>query len=167
MIKNYKVPQQTSLEGLREMRQEDASQVRVLLNKYLSKFELAPVFETDEDIKHWICPHEKVVWSYVVEHPETKKITDMFSFYSLPSSVINNPKHTTLNAAYMFYYAIEISDDLNELQKEKFIKKRLNELMADALVLAKNVSIQKKKKNESTNSFIYFFFYLFRLISML
>lgn len=139
MIKNYKLPEKTSTVGLREMREQDASQVRVLLNKYLSRFDFAPVFETDEDVKHWILPHEKVVWSYVVEDTETKKITDVFSFYSLPSSVIGNPKHSTLNAAYMFYYAMDVSDDLNEAQKDAFITKRLNELINDALILAKKV----------------------------
>lgn len=139
MIKNYKVPEHTSTAGLREMRVEDCSQVRELLNKYLARFDLAPVFETDQDVKHWILPHEKVVWSYVIENAETKKITDFFSFYSLPSSVIGNPKHSTLNAAYMFYYALDVSDDLSHEQKEKFIGKRLNELVADALVLAKKV----------------------------
>ncbi|KAI7895080.1 acyl-CoA N-acyltransferase [Mucor mucedo] len=137
MIKNFKVPEKTSTAGLREMRKEDVPQVRVLLNKYLTRFDFAPVFETDQDVEHWILPHEKVVWSYVVEDPKTKKITDMFSFYSLPSSVIGNPKHSTLNAAYMFYYAMEIDEALEHEQKEKFISKRLNELVNDALVLAK------------------------------
>lgn len=139
MIKSFKVPEKTSTAGLREMRKEDVPQVRVLLNKYLTRFDFAPVFETDQDVEHWILPHEKVVWSYVVEDPKTKKITDMFSFYSLPSSVIGNPKHSTLNAAYMFYYAMELNDELDHEQKEKVIAKRLNELVNDALVLAKKV----------------------------
>jgi glycylpeptide N-tetradecanoyltransferase len=139
MIKNYKLPEKTSTGGLREMREQDIPQVRVLLNKYLARFDFAPVFETDDDVRHWILPHENVVWSYVVEGLD-KKITDVFSFYSLPSSVIGNPKHSTLNAAYMFYYAMEIADDLNEAQKDVYITKRLNELVNDALVLAKKVT---------------------------
>ena len=43
-------------------------------------------------------------YSYVVEDVETKEITDMFSFYSLPSSILGNDKHRTLNAAYCYYY---------------------------------------------------------------
>ncbi|KAI8647223.1 acyl-CoA N-acyltransferase [Parasitella parasitica] len=139
MVKNYKVPEKTSTAGLREMREEDVPQVRVLLNKYLQRFDFAPVFETDEDVKHWILPHDKVVWSYVVENSE-KNITDVFSFYSLPSSVIGNPKHSTLNAAYMFYYALDVDEQLDDTEKDKFITKRLNELMGDALVLAKKAN---------------------------
>lgn len=32
----------------------------------------------------------------------------MFSFYSLPSSVLNSKKHATLDAAYLFYYATDV-----------------------------------------------------------
>ncbi|KAG0170108.1 glycylpeptide N-tetradecanoyltransferase [Apophysomyces sp. BC1015] len=139
MIKHYKVPDETATAGLRIMRDEDAAEVRVLLNNYLSRFDLSLVFETDEDVKHWIVPHEDVVWSYVVENPETHKITDMFSFYSLPSSVINNPKHSTLNAAYIFYYAMDVPAEYktSKEEEEKYIKTRLNDLIKDALVLAK------------------------------
>ncbi|KAI8994741.1 acyl-CoA N-acyltransferase [Pilobolus umbonatus] len=136
MIKNCRVPNATKIPGLRVMTEEDVQAVRVLLNKYLSRFDIAPVFETDEDVRHWILPHEKVVWSYVVEDVETKKITDFFSFYSLPSSVIGNPKHSTLNAAYMFYYGIEIPSQ-HQTEELAYIKTRLNELIGDALILAK------------------------------
>ncbi|KAG1462923.1 hypothetical protein G6F56_005409 [Rhizopus delemar] len=135
LIKQNKVGEETSTVGLREMKLEDVPQVRQLLNTYLARFDFAPVFETDEDVKHWILPHEKVVWSYVVE--KEGKITDIFSFYSLPSSVIGNPKHDTLNAAYMFYYGIDTSDHQGKEKENKYIKKRLNELMSDALILAK------------------------------
>ncbi|KAI9258161.1 acyl-CoA N-acyltransferase [Phascolomyces articulosus] len=139
MIKHYKVPDQTTVPGLREMRDQDVPQVQTLLNAYLSRFDMAPVFETEDDVRHWVLPHKDVVWGYVVENPETKKITDMFSFYSLPSSVIGNPKHSTLNAAYLFYYAVDIPSELkgNQAEESKFLKKRLNELFKDALVLAK------------------------------
>ncbi|CAO0797364.1 unnamed protein product [Mucor circinelloides] len=45
MVKSYKVPEKTSTAGLREMRPEDAPQVRVLLNKYLQRFDFAPVLK--------------------------------------------------------------------------------------------------------------------------
>ena len=67
MIKHYKVPDQTTVLGLREMEEKDVPQVRELLNTYLNRFDMAPVFETDDDVKHWILPHKDVVWSYVVE----------------------------------------------------------------------------------------------------
>ncbi|KAI9312023.1 acyl-CoA N-acyltransferase [Dichotomocladium elegans] len=139
MVKHYKADENPSFPGLREMRVEDVPQVRELLNTYLKRFDFAPYFANDEDVKHWILPHDKVVWSYVVEDEETHKITNMFSFYSLPSSVIRNPKHQTLNAAYMFYYAVDIPAELkNDKDEEtKWLQKRLLSLMKDAIVMAK------------------------------
>jgi hypothetical protein len=32
-----------------------------------------------------------------------KELVSMFSFYTLPSSVIKHPEHNELRAAYMFY----------------------------------------------------------------
>ncbi|CAG8491788.1 11748_t:CDS:2, partial [Acaulospora colombiana] len=131
-IKKYKLPSETSTPGIRPMLEKDVSQVRELLNAYMEKFNFVAVFKTDEDIKHWILTKENVVWSYVVEvNPETKKITDFVSFYYLPSSVIGNPIHKTVNAVYLFYYAVQESE-------EKAIKSRLQSLMKDALILAKS-----------------------------
>lgn len=61
----------------------------------------------------------------------------MISFYSLPSTVIGNEKHSTLNAAYLFYYATDLG------LKEKGgnnaeVGKRLNELVGDGLIMAKH-----------------------------
>ncbi|ORZ15800.1 acyl-CoA N-acyltransferase [Absidia repens] len=143
MIKHFKVPEKTSIPGFREMQQKDVPEVLVLVNKYLERFDFAPQFETNADVEHWILPHKDVVWSYVVEDPTTKKITDMVSFYSLPSSVIGNPKHKTLNAAYLFYYGTDIiskgTEDKHEDGTPKLLSKRLNELVGDALVMAKRL----------------------------
>jgi len=62
-----------------------------LLNNYLEQFEVHVRF-TEEEIKHFLAPRDDVIYSYVVEND--KKITDFVSFYSLPSSVLNNPKHS-------------------------------------------------------------------------
>ncbi|KAI8096679.1 acyl-CoA N-acyltransferase [Halteromyces radiatus] len=146
MIKHFKVPEKTSIPGFREMQQKDVPEVRVLVNKYMERFDFAPVFETDQDVEHWILPHKEVVWSYVVEDPKTNKITDMISFYSLPSSVIGNPKHKTLNAAYLYYYATDVinatdnSKDDDDQEPPKLLGKRLNDLVGDVLVMAKRLN---------------------------
>ena len=95
----------------------------------------------------------QVVWSYVVEvgppfvfiyHFEhtslaqdthTHKVTDFFSFYSLPSTVINNPKHGVIEAAYLFYYASEIAFE-DGVEENGVLKKRLERLIGDALIIA-------------------------------
>lgn len=64
----------------------------------------------------------------------------MFSFYSLESSVIGNEHHKTVRAAYLFYYATEAAFASNDENKTE-LKKRLNELVHDLLIIAKRVSL--------------------------
>ncbi len=63
-----------------------------------------------------------MIYSYVVE--KNKKITDFFSFYSLPSSILKHPVHKTLRAAYSYYNVAKTVS--------------LVELINDALVVANN-----------------------------
>ncbi|KAG0027025.1 glycylpeptide N-tetradecanoyltransferase [Podila clonocystis] len=145
LVKLYKLSAQTSTPGLRPMEEKDIATVSKLMNKYMSTFEIAPHF-SEADVRHWLIPRAGVVWAYVVEDPETKEITDFFSFYSLPSTVINNPTHSTLNAAYSFYYAVKTDDEALEkienaeerkAARDDTIKSRLTALMEDALIMAR------------------------------
>jgi glycylpeptide N-tetradecanoyltransferase len=92
--------------------------------QYLGRFNLAPCFN-DEDFTHWFLPRDNIVECYVVE--QDGKITDLFSFYSLPSTVMSHPTHKSLRAAYSFY---NVST-----------KTAWPELMSDALIVAKKVCI--------------------------
>jgi len=120
------------------MEAKDVDAVLELLQRYLARIDMAQVFDKTE-FQHWIFPTEKpeeqVVWSYVVEDPHSKKITDFFSFYNLESTVIGNKKHKVIKAAYLFYYATEAAFD----KDKALLKPRLNALMKDALILAKKV----------------------------
>lgn len=91
--------------------------------KYLEKFDLAPVF-TIEEFHHWFSPQNGIINSFVVENDG--KITDMVSYYTLPSSVMHHATHKTLKAAYSFYNVSTITPWI--------------ELMTDALISARNVS---------------------------
>jgi glycylpeptide N-tetradecanoyltransferase len=97
----------------------------------------------------------QVTWSYVVEvlsilsrsplflanhiwlcqNKETHQITDFFSFYSLPSTVINSTKYPILEAAYLFYYASDVAFQDGDEGGGK-LKKRLEAMIGDALVVA-------------------------------
>jgi glycylpeptide N-tetradecanoyltransferase len=137
-IIRYKLPDVTSTPGLREMQAKDVDATVDLLKRYLARMDMAQVFNKTE-FEHWMAPKEKpkeqVVWSYVVEDAQTKKVTDFFSFYNLESTVIGNKKHNVIKAAYLFYYATEVAFEKDEGK----LKVRLNELMRDALILSKKV----------------------------
>ncbi|KKK25234.1 peptide N-myristoyl transferase (Nmt1) [Aspergillus rambellii] len=142
ITKNH-LPSNTSTRGLRPMEPSDIDAVHDLLERYLKEFDLNQAF-TRAEIDHWLVhkenpSKEQVVWSYVVEDPETHKITDFFSFYNLESTVIQNAKHDCVRAAYLYYYATEAAFT----KDTKVLKDRLLMLMNDALILAKKVT----KKN--------------------
>ncbi|RKP08604.1 myristoyl-CoA:protein N-myristoyltransferase [Thamnocephalis sphaerospora] len=130
----FALPKETSLRGLRQMRASDAPKVRTLLNRYLERKEFAPIFSSAEEIVHWLLHRDGVVWSYVVETPDGK-ITDLVSFYAIPSTVINASKYKTINAAYQFYYASSMAFEPNG---EALLGDRLRVLFKDALILARS-----------------------------
>mmetsp|Transcript_7173 Transcript_7173/g.17840 ORF Transcript_7173/g.17840 Transcript_7173/m.17840 type:complete len:533 (+) Transcript_7173:171-1769(+) len=129
MQKRYKLPASTSLQTLRPMTPADVPAAHKLVMEYLQKFKLSVVF-TEEEFAHWLMPREGVVSSFVNAkkkegaEEEEEEITDFCSYYHLHSSVLGNPKHNTLHAAYSFYNVATTVD--------------LTELMRDCLILAKN-----------------------------
>lgn len=154
MISKYLLPAKTSLPGLRLMERGDIDQVYDLLVTYLSKFELAQVFEKDE-LLHWLMHDhglngksndandpDRVIWAYVVE-TEKGAITDVVSFYKLPSTVLGNAKHDSINIAYSFYYASSVALEAPsraDVAVTAKLKARLIKLFENALILSRDVS---------------------------
>lgn len=64
---------------------------------------------TDEEVKHYFLPRDKIIYSYVISKTEVvngkkkEKVTDFLSFYSLPSHVMNNPKHNMLYVPFALF----------------------------------------------------------------
>lgn len=129
MVAKFSLPDSTETRGLRKMELKDVDAALALLEKYQAKFDLVQEFSKQE-FTHALLGEEKVVYSYVVES-EDGKITDFFSFYLLPFTLLDNPKHKSLGVAYLYYYASD-SDDL---------KGRMTALVKDALVVAKELNV--------------------------
>ena len=69
--RKYAVADKTTTRGLREMEAKDLDAVHDLLERYLKRFDLTPVWDKAE-VDHWLlhkkdAPGEQVIWSYVVE----------------------------------------------------------------------------------------------------
>ncbi|KAH9914179.1 N-myristoyl transferase [Epithele typhae] len=152
MIRVHKVPDRPRLldHGLREMADDDVPQVADLYARYMQRFDMVLVMSHDE-VRHrflggrgagprgpdaWKTPRSgQVVWTYVVEDPKTKRITDFWSFYSLPSTVIRHPNHNVLNTAYLYYYATATAFEPGAEAAGR-LKQRLEDLIGDALTVA-------------------------------
>lgn len=70
-IRKYQLPQNTATSGLRPMESKDLDAVLDLLQRYLAKFNIAPIFKKDE-LEHQLQlkrekGEEQIVWAYIVE----------------------------------------------------------------------------------------------------
>ncbi|KAJ7632713.1 N-myristoyl transferase [Roridomyces roridus] len=188
MIRMNKVPDSTTL-SLRPIEERDVVAVAELFTQYMRRFDMVPVMSL-EDVRHQFLSGQgtgkigdggegrrvgQVTWTYVVENPETHKITDFFSIYYLPSSIINSPKHETLEAGYLYYYATTVAFQ-EGAEEDGRLKKQLQTLIGDALVIANqakldvfnaltlmdNVSILKDLKFGVGDGFLNFYLYNWR-----
>jgi glycylpeptide N-tetradecanoyltransferase len=124
LIKLNALPDRPSTPGIRELQRKDVPEATALLATYLNKYRLAATFN-EEEFEHWFMPRRGIINCFVVEDPKTHKLTDMVSFYTLPSTVLNNKSYTSMKAAYSFY---------NVATQTPLI-----DLMNDALILAKKL----------------------------
>ncbi|EDK46057.1 glycylpeptide N-tetradecanoyltransferase [Lodderomyces elongisporus NRRL YB-4239] len=154
MLAHYALPNKTNIQGLREMEEKDVKDVLKLLTEYQERFDIVQLF-TEEEFKHWLLGNadanannannaktktnsfgdklnSNVIKTYVVENSEGK-ITDFFSYYLLPFTVLENTHHDELGIAYLFYYATDAEGDR--------YKPRLNDLINDALITSKQYNV--------------------------
>lgn len=164
MQKLYKVPTAPT-HALVPMTPEHVDGVLELLMTYLkSKFALYVNF-TREEIAHWLLPREGVINTYVVEDKNDKtKVTDMISFYHLPSTILGTDE--TLHAAYS-YYNVATSTDLTSLMKDALIL--ANKAGADvlnALNLMENSSFLEELKFGKGDGNLQYYVYNWSCASM-
>jgi glycylpeptide N-tetradecanoyltransferase len=127
------------------METKDVSQVRALMSNYLENFDLH-VSMSEEETAHWFLPRDGVITTYVVENPDNHKVTDFFSFYTLCSSVMGNPKYNSLKAAYSFYN-VATKSSLKDLMNAALITAHNNSFdVFNALDVMENASVFKDLK---------------------
>ncbi|CBH16561.1 N-myristoyl transferase, putative [Trypanosoma brucei gambiense DAL972] len=185
MERLYRLPDKTKTRGLRLMEPADVPQVTQLLLKRLASFDVAPVFN-EEEVAHYFLPREGVVFSYVVESPvgpgkdeenagKTSKgtptgtkcvtggcekvITDFFSFYSLPSTIIGNSNHSLLKVAYV-YYTAATSVSITQLVNDLLIIVKLNGFdVCNVVDIYDNGTYLKELKFSPGDGNLYYYFY--------
>ncbi|EEY54242.1 glycylpeptide N-tetradecanoyltransferase 2 [Phytophthora infestans T30-4] len=144
-IKTLKLPTRTSTLGFRAMERTDVPAVRRLLRDYLAKFHLAAEF-SEEEVAHWMVPRVGVVNAYVVEDPTTQEVTDVCSFYHLPSTIIGNDNHKKLSAVYSFYNVARSVTLAQLMQDALVMAKRENADVFNALDVMENVDMLQPLK---------------------
>lgn len=127
-----------------EMTEEHIDGMHELLANYL-KGKLLHVNFTKEEIAHWFLPRASVINTYVVvDENDKKKVTDMVSFYHLPSTILRRKE--TLYASYS-YYNVATSMDLEDLMRDALVlAKETNTDVFNALNLMENESFLEELK---------------------
>ncbi|KAF7343251.1 Glycylpeptide N-tetradecanoyltransferase [Mycena venus] len=148
MIRMNKLPDTPTL-GVRPMEEKDVASVADLFARYMKRFDLAPLM-TLEDVRHHFLSAQgtgtigdggpgrrvgQVTWTYVVENPATHKISDFFSYYYLPSTILHSAAHDMVEAGYLYYYATDVAFE-DGAEADGRLKNRLKTLIGDALVIA-------------------------------
>ena len=123
MVRLFRLPPEVRTPNLRVMTPEDVPGARDLLLRHLNGYKLAVCFSEDE-VAHWLLPRPGVIDSYVAADPITGIVTDLCSYYHLPSAVLGHPRHDALRAAYSFYNVATTVP--------------LTDLMRDCLILARD-----------------------------
>jgi len=156
-IKLYKVPDEPQLPGIRKMQPKDVPRVFELVSGHLSQFALHPEFKEDE-LGHWMLPRDGVTYSYVLEN-SAGVITDVCSFYSLPSSILGNEKYNLLKAAYS-YWNVATTVPLHELMHDALIFAKQHDFdVFNALNVMENESFLKELKFGIGDGFLQYYLY--------
>ena len=119
LIKLYKLPPTPSMNLVPLTLEHVPSAHDLLVNHHLNQFPLYVKF-SQEDFAHWLLPRPGVIDTYIVLNDDNTKVTDMVSFYHLPSTIIGNPKYSHLRAAYSFYN-VATTVSLTHLMKNALI----------------------------------------------
>jgi glycylpeptide N-tetradecanoyltransferase len=140
--------------------QADVPSAHALLSKYLLQLKLAPVFNLTA-FEHWFLPRSDVISCYVATNDaqDPTKVTDLCSFYYLPSSVIGHTKYQTLYAAYSFYN-IATSVELKDLLKDLLIlAKRENQDVMNSLNVMDNEGTFKELEFRIGDEQLHYYLY--------
>ena len=131
----------------------------------MKQFVVYPEF-TEEEARHFLLPRKGVVGSYVVEDPQTHRITDFISFFHIQSTVMNNPKYNTFTATYCYYYAA-LKTDLKVLMENALVaaKSECGDVF-NALEVMNNAQVFEDLKFARGDGTLHYYFYNWKLNSI-
>ena len=155
-LKLFYIPDENTVKGFTKMKKEDVKAVRGLLEEYLSKFEVYQEWSKKE-VEHFFLQRDNIIDTYVLK--KNGKVTDFFSFYCLPSSILKNPKYKTLKAAYNYYY-VNTTLSVEDLFENAIITAKQNDYdVYNALDLMDNKQSFEKLKFVKGDGFLQYYLY--------
>lgn len=163
-IKLHHIPDEPQIPGFRPLEHNDVHDACNKLNEYLKQFKIAQCFDENE-FTHWFIARPNVVNTYVVQNPLDGQLTDMISFYHIPSTIIGNKRHKTLNAVYLFYFFLSDKTSINQLMLDGLIMaKKLGIDVFNALDLMDNKLFFEDLKFGVGSGYLHYYFYNWKCI---
>ncbi|XP_035469596.2 glycylpeptide N-tetradecanoyltransferase 2 isoform X1 [Scophthalmus maximus] len=163
-LKFNRLPAVTKTKGLRPMTERDVAGTHSLLQTNGSKFQLRPVWSPQE-VEHWLLPREGVIDTYVVEG-DGGALTDVVSFYSVSSRVLNHPVHADLRAAHLLHMASSATDLADLMEDTVVLAKSKGFDVFSALDVMDNRSFLDKLKFSVSDSSLHYYLYNWMCPSM-
>nr|XP_019938578.1 PREDICTED: glycylpeptide N-tetradecanoyltransferase 1-like [Paralichthys olivaceus] len=157
VLKFNRLPEVTKTKGLRPMTVKDVAGTHSLLRTNSSKFQLSSILSLQE-VEHWLLPRENVIDTYVVE-ADDGTLTDVVSFYSSSSRVLNHPVHTDLRAAHLLYVASSATDLTNLMEDAVVLAKSRGFDIFSALDVMENKDFLEKLKFSISDSGLHYYLY--------
>jgi len=157
-IRLYSLPSNPVCPGIRVCDKKDVPSATKLLNNYLKKFSLKAVFD-EEEFSHWFLPRQGIVNTYVIESPTTHEVTDIVSFYTLPSTIIGNATYKTLKAAYSYYNVAHTVPLVNLVKDALFFAKQEGFDVFNCLDIMENESFLKDLKFGKGDGNLHYYLY--------
>jgi glycylpeptide N-tetradecanoyltransferase len=118
---------------------------------------------SEKEVEHFILPRENVVESYVVEDPDTHKVTDFFSFYHLPSSILKHEQHKVLKVAYLYYNVATTMPLIDLIKNALIIAKQKDFDVFNALDIQENETYLKDLKFGVGDGNLHYYLYNWRV----
>ena len=180
-MKLLKLPELSNypIDGFRFMNKEDVPSACKLLNEYLTKFKMVPIF-TEEEFYYWFFPGKSwiralelekyrssytPIW-YNLVRGNSNDITDLISFYAMDIDVLV-PYEAKIKAAYSFYNATKSHDITELMHNALIIAKGMHFDVFNALDIMENSQVFEKLKFDAGDGKINYHIYNWGCHSMI
>lgn len=121
-----------------------------------------PVF-TEDEVRHLLTPRKNVLGCYVVENPDSHKITDFISFFHIQSSIIGDSKYDSFTASYCNYYAATKTSLKDLFENACIAASNEGGDVFNALEIMKNKEVFEDLKFMKGDGDLHYYFYNWKL----
>ena len=120
------------------------------------------MFWNEDEVEHFLMPQDKVMYSYCARNAQGE-LTDFFSFYCLPSQILQDERYDTLWVAYSFYN-VSRSNRLKDGMEDLLIRANNEEFdVFNALDVMENPLVLEQLKFGVGDGLLHYYLYNWRI----